>query len=120
MAFLAFFGALVEGALGGVSFLGLYLTAGAAGGLLHVLVNPAATDPLVGASGAIFGVLAVAGVIRPRFLGFVVAFVGLNIWHALEGTGGGVSFGAHLGGAFAGVLVAGALRAVGSEALEAA
>lgn len=120
MAFLAVCGALVEGALGGPLLLALYLTAGAAGGLMHVLVNPAATDPLVGASGAIFGILAVAGALRPRLLGFVVAFVGLNVWHAFVGAEGSVSFGAHIGGFCAGFLVVVLLRAAGSEALETA
>jgi membrane associated rhomboid family serine protease len=120
MAFLALFGAIVEGALGGLPFLGLYLLAGALGGLMHVLVSPAATEPLVGASGAIFGVMAVAGALRPRLLGFVAAFVGINIFHAIAGGGGNVSFGCHIGGFVAGVLVVALMRAAGSEALEAA
>jgi membrane associated rhomboid family serine protease len=120
MAFLALFGAIVEGALGGLPFLGLYLVAGALGGLMHVLVSPAATEPLVGASGAIFGILAVAGALRPRLLGFVAAFVGINIFHAIAGGGGNVSFGCHIGGFVAGVLVVALMRAAGSEALEAA
>jgi len=120
MAFLALFGAIVEGALGGSPFLGLYLVAGALGGLMHVLVSPTATEPLVGASGAIFGILAVAGALRPRLLGFVAVFVGINIFHAVAGGGGNVSFGAHLGGFVAGVLVVAIMRAAGSEALEAA
>jgi membrane associated rhomboid family serine protease len=120
MAFLAIFGVVVERALGSLSFLGLYLLAGAAGGLMHVLVAPGSTDPLVGASGAIFGVLAVAGVLRPRLMGFVAAFVGLNVWHAFVGGDGNVSFGCHIGGFVAGFLVVALLRAVDSEALEAA
>ena len=119
MAFLAVFGILVEGALGSFTFLGLYLFAGVAGGFAHVMVSPAAIDPLVGASGAIFGVLAVAAVLRPRLLGFVFAFVGIQIWHAFFGGGGNVSFACHIGGFFAGFLVALVLRAVDSEALEA-
>lgn len=120
MAFLAVFGAIVEGALGGPLLLAVYLTAGAFGGLMHVLVDPSSIDPLVGASGAIFGVLAVAGALRPRLLGFVVAFVGLNIWNAFTGGASTVSFGCHLGGFFAGFFVVLVLRVSGSEALEAA
>jgi len=120
MAFLAVFGALVEGAIGGLPFLGLYLTAGVAGGFLHILVSPEATEPLVGASGAIFGVLAVAGALRPRLLGFVAAFVGINIFHAFAGGAGNVSFGCHIGGFVAGVLNVMIMRAAGNEALEAA
>jgi membrane associated rhomboid family serine protease len=120
MAFLAVFGALVERALGGPLFLALYGLAGAAGGLLHVLVDSTSTMPLVGASGAVFGVLAVAAALRPRLLGFAVAVAGVEIWHALAGGGGNVSFGCHLGGFAAGALVALTLRAVGSNAMETA
>jgi len=119
MAFLAVFGAVVEGALGGLGLLVLYGLAGVAGGLLHILVNPGSTAPLVGASGAVFGVMAVAAALRPRLLGFALAFGGLEVWHALVGGGGSVSFGCHLGGFAAGVFIAGLLRATGSEALEA-
>jgi membrane associated rhomboid family serine protease len=109
MVFLAVFGAIVEHELGALSFGALYLAAGIAGALMHVLVDPSATVPLVGASGAIFGVLAVGGALRPRLLGFVVSFTALNVWYAFAGTGGGVSFGAHIGGFIIGFLVAAAL-----------
>ena len=120
MLFLAVFGVLVERTLGHFRFLGLYLAAGVLGALMHVVVNPAATDPLVGASGAIFGVLAVVGVLHPRLLGFVAAFAAINVWHAFFGGAGSVSFGAHIGGFCAGFLVVVLLRATNSEALEAA
>jgi membrane associated rhomboid family serine protease len=112
-AMLAVFGALVERAIGGPALLGLYGLAGAAGGLLHVAVAPASTVPLVGASGAVFGLLAVAATLRPRLAVFAVALGGVEVWHALTGGAGAVSFGAHLGGLAAGVAVAAALRAAG-------
>lgn len=120
MAFLAFFGTLVEQRFGHLRFLGLYLTAGAAGGLLHVLVDPSVTIPLVGASGAICGVLAVAGALRPRLLGFVAAFIGINVWNAFVGDSGNVSFGCHIGGFVVGVLVVATMRLSGSEIMETA
>jgi membrane associated rhomboid family serine protease len=120
MAFLALFGALVESALGGPLFLTLYLVAGVTGCLAHVLVTPGSTDPLVGASGAIFGVLAVAGAIYPRLLGFVATFVGINLWYAFFGGAGNISFACHIGGFVTGVFAVALLRATGSEAMEAA
>jgi membrane associated rhomboid family serine protease len=120
MAFLVLFGVIVEKALGHLGFLGVYLLAGAAGGLLHVAVGPSATEPLVGASGAIFGLIAVAAVIRPRLLGFASAFVLLNVFHALFGGGENVSFGCHIGGFTAGFIVVLLLKACDSEVLEAA
>lgn len=120
MAALALFGAVVESDLGHLRFLGLYLAAGVLGGLMHVQIDPSSTSPLVGASGAIFGLLAVAGVLRPRLLGFVVTFAAVEIWHAFTGGDAHVSFGCHIGGLCAGFLVAVLLRVSGHEALEAA
>lgn len=120
MLFLVVFGVLVERSLGSLRLLTIYFAAGAVGGLLHVAVDPSATIPLVGASGSIFGILAVAGALRPRLMGFVVACGAINVWSAFTGSDGGVSFGAHLGGLFAGFVVVALLKASGSEVLEVA
>ena len=116
MASLAVAGPLVERALGHLRFLALYLVAGALGGLLHAAIDP---TTMVGASGAICGVLAVLGALRPRLLGFVVGFMIVNVWYALVGGGEGISFGTHIGGFAVGVLAVALARASGSEALEA-
>jgi membrane associated rhomboid family serine protease len=113
LVFLAVFGAVVEKPLGHVRFAALYFASGVAGALLHVAVDPSATDAMVGCSGCLFGVLAVAGVIFPRLIGFVLAFAGLNVWYAFFGGAGNVSFGAHIGGLAAGALFAGLLRVTG-------
>jgi membrane associated rhomboid family serine protease len=119
LVFLAIFGTVVESALGHVAFVSLYFVAGIAGAFLHVAVDPSASNAMVGCSGCLFGLLAVAGVLRPRLLGFVIAFVAINVWTAFAGGEGDVSFGAHLGGFCAGFLVVALMRAAGSEALEA-
>lgn len=120
LVFLVIFGGIVERALGSLSFASLYVAAGLAGAAFHCLVAPSSTDPLVGASGALFGLLAVAAVIRPRLLAFAVAFAGLNVWYAFMGGAGNVSFGCHIGGFFAGFLVVLFLRAIRSDVLEVA
>jgi membrane associated rhomboid family serine protease len=120
MVFLAFFGAIVERELGSLPFLAVYALSGVAGGLMHVAVNPSAVEPLVGASGAIFGVLAVAGALRPRLLGFVLSFAAIEVYHAFFGAVGSVSFSCHIGGFVAGFIVVVFLRVVGSEAMETA
>lgn len=106
VAVLAVAGSLVEGRIGSLRLLAVYLAAGVLGGLLHVLVDPGAVSPLVGASGAVFGVLAVLGALRPRLIGFAVGFGLVNIYYALTGTAGMVSFGTHLGGLAAGAVFA--------------
>lgn len=57
------FGPAVERALGRVGFLVVYVTSGVAGNLAHALLGP--DVPVVGASGAIFGLLGVLLVMAP-------------------------------------------------------
>jgi membrane associated rhomboid family serine protease len=118
LVFLVIFGSIVERALGSFRFLGLYAAAGLAGAALHCLVASGSSTPLVGASGALYGLLAVAAIVRPRLIGFAVMLTGLNVWYAFVGGAGSVSFGCHIGGFVVGALVAMFLRAVDSEALE--
>lgn len=120
MLCLAIFGSVVERAAGHFAFLGVYLAAGLFGGLAHVMANPGLAIPLVGASGAIFGVLAVAGAVRPRLLGFTVGFAVLALWDTFTNGGGSVSAACHVGGFCAGALVVAAMRITGNESLEAA
>jgi membrane associated rhomboid family serine protease len=103
VVFLAVFGALVEREIGSLRLAALFAVAAAAGGTLHVVVDPTAVEPLVGASGAIFGVMAVAAMPRPWLLAFVVALGAFNSWLGLSGSADGVSFGAHIGGLATGV-----------------
>jgi len=117
LAFLIVFGGVVEGALGSIALLALFAAAGLGGAGVHYLVDPNTTTPLVGASGAIFGLLAVAGVLRPRLLGFVLAFGAVNVWFAFFGGSESASFGCHLGGLFTGAIAVGTVRAVAPEAL---
>lgn len=99
LVFLVVFGGIVERAFGSLRFLAVFITTGLAGAAMHILVDPNSTTPLVGCSGALFGLLALAGVLRPRLLGFVVAFVAVNIWHAFSNPNSeGISFACHLGG----------------------
>ncbi len=66
MLFLWVFGDNVEDATGHVLFLVFYLACGIASGLAEVLVNPGSTAPIVGASGAIAGVLGAYLLLHPR------------------------------------------------------
>lgn len=99
---LAIFGTLVEREIGSSRFAALYGAAGLGGALFHWLT---ATTTLVGASGAIFGVLAAAGMLRSRLVGFVASFVAINVVMLLTSTGGTVAVGCHVGGFVAGFCV---------------
>jgi membrane associated rhomboid family serine protease len=66
MLFLWVFGDNVEDALGHLRFLAFYLICGIAGAFLHGIVAPASEAPLIGASGAIAGVVAAYLMLHPR------------------------------------------------------
>jgi membrane associated rhomboid family serine protease len=133
LAFLAVFGDDVEGKLGGRKFLVLYLLSGLVATLAQVAVAPRSTVPLVGASGAIAGVLGaflvwfpkakLAGVLPLGCLFLPMrsrAFLFIPFWFVLQLAGalmaepgssrGGVAWYAHLAGFAAGPLFARWLR----------
>jgi len=104
---LFFFGPRVEMRIGGSEFIRLYLIAGVTGGLLSWVITPYA--PIVGASGAVFGVqLAFAkfyprdkiyiwGVLPIEARVLVVIMTVVSLYGGLSG-GGNVAHFAHLGG----------------------
>ena len=66
MAFLLVFGRRVENQLQRINFLAFYLTAGITAALAHMLMVPDSSAPLIGASGAISGVLGAFFICNPR------------------------------------------------------
>jgi membrane associated rhomboid family serine protease len=131
MLFLWIFGDNVEDAMGHVRYAVFYLLSGFAAAAAQILIDPHSTIPMVGASGAIAGVLAAYGSLYPRspitllnpipLLWFVFGiflelpawiviaeFFLLNLWNGLSSLGthsGGVAFFAHLGGFVAGLFL---------------
>lgn len=124
--FLWIFGGNVEGRLGAFRFLLFYLLAGGAAAAAQVAVGPFSTVPMVGASGAISGVLGAFLVLFPTAFVWtlvpwivpivpVPAVVFLVLWFVLQaynglgallagsGEAGGVAWWAHAGGFAAGV-----------------
>jgi membrane associated rhomboid family serine protease len=133
LVFLSVFGDDVEGKLGGKKFLALYLLSGVVASLAQVAVAPRSTTPIVGASGAIAGVLGTFLVWFPKAklagvlpLGCLLlpmrsrAFLFIPFWFVLQLAGallaepgsqrGGVAWYAHLAGFAAGPLLARWLR----------
>jgi rhomboid family protein len=129
MWFLWIFGDNVESAFGRFGFLVFYLVCGLAAAGAQIFADPTSTLPMVGASGAISGVMGAYIVLYPRarvstllFLGIfltvlrVPAYLMLGYWFLLQllgafvGTGEGVAFWAHVGGFAAGVAIALATR----------
>lgn len=126
MIFLWVFGDNVEDAMGHVRFLIFYLVCAAAGALCHGLLTMTSQAPLVGASGAISGVVAAYVMLHPRVRVWVLvffrvplplpAFVPLLLWIGQQffmlaiAPDGDVSWGAHVGGILAGAFLILVLR----------
>jgi membrane associated rhomboid family serine protease len=129
MWFLWIFGNNIEDSMGHARFVVFYLLSGVAAALLQVVLSPASTIPMVGASGAISGVMGAYLVLYPRVrvwtlvpLGFFLTTIALPAWtmllywmvlQFLGGLGGlfaqeqtgGVAFWAHIGGFVAGAVL---------------
>lgn len=122
MLFLWVFGNNVEDRLGRARYLLLYVLAGIAATAAHVALQPDSTVPLIGASGAIAGVMGAYLVWFPRvpILSWVAIFLVpvparwlLLYWFGSQffvNPNEGVAWGAHVGGFLFGVAVAIALR----------
>ncbi|MGQ9460526.1 MAG: rhomboid family intramembrane serine protease [Candidatus Bathyarchaeaceae archaeon] len=120
MLFLLIAGDGCERAMGSSRFLVFYLACGVLAGLFHVYMNQASSTPCIGASGAIFGVLAAFAILFPfRWLitlfGLIpvpvpaIVFVFLTILietaYIISGGAPHISHEAHVGGFLAGVLL---------------
>jgi membrane associated rhomboid family serine protease len=124
MWFLWLFGNNVEDSMGRLRFVIFYLVCGVGAALAQVLADPNSIVPMVGASGAISGVMGAYIVLYPRVrvftlvpLGFFITSIALPAWvmlgywmllqvlGGLGGQEGGVAFWAHVGGFVCGVLL---------------
>jgi membrane associated rhomboid family serine protease len=127
MWFLWLFGNNVEDSMGHYRYLAFYVLSGLAAATAQTVVNPNSAIPMVGASGAISGVMGAYIVLYPRVrvhmlivLGFFItrivvpAFLMLGYWFLLQLLGGlpslgdetgGVAFWAHAGGFIAGAIL---------------
>ncbi|NJN50615.1 MAG: rhomboid family intramembrane serine protease [Gammaproteobacteria bacterium] len=125
--FLWIFGDNVEDAMGSARFAAFYVLCGIGAAVAQMLTDTSSIVPMVGASGAIGGVMGAYALLYPRahihtfiFLGFYMTTVAvpavfmLGYWFLLQvlgglpataGEGGGVAFWAHIGGFLAGVVL---------------
>ena len=123
MLFLWIFGDNVEDEMGHMPYLAFYLVVGALSGYAHALSDPTSFIPLVGASGAIAGVMGAYLLFFPNArvdILFIIkifpipAWIMLMLWFGMQFIGGigtvqgtgGVAYWAHAGGFLAGMLLA--------------
>jgi membrane associated rhomboid family serine protease len=139
MLFLWIFGNNIEDLLGRVRFLALYLGSGVAAALAQGLIAPESPIPMIGASGAVAGVLGAYLLTYPHanvhvFVWIVILFwvvtvpawLLLGMWFAMQLFSGlatapgepGVAFWAHVGGFVAGVVLFLVLRPRGVALLQ--
>jgi membrane associated rhomboid family serine protease len=127
MWFFWIFGNNIEDSMGHGRFIVFYILCGLAAALTQVLMNPSSLVPMVGASGAISGIMGAYLILYPRVrvyalvpLVFFMTTVALPAWAMLGywmllqffgvlgsvgREGGGVAFWAHVGGFFAGLIL---------------
>jgi membrane associated rhomboid family serine protease len=121
MLFLWVFGDNVEDAMGHIKFLIFYLACGVFAGLAHTFMLPDSPNPLIGASGAVAGVIAAYLMLHPRVRVWVLAFqfiplrlsaaIVLGVWVVTQFIMimvpeiGPVAWWAHIGGLIAGAVL---------------
>ena len=120
MLFLLIFGDNLENLLGHIRYAAFYLVCGFAAAAAQIFMTPDSLIPMLGASGAISGVLGGYVLLFPQrevraiifnFLTTVPAFVAIGIWIVYQlvlgyftpAGSGGVAYAAHIGGFIAGV-----------------
>lgn len=121
MLFLWVFGDNIEDALGHVKYLLFYLACAAAGAWFHGFVAPASDVPLIGASGAVAGIVAAYLLLHPKVRVWVLALgriplpvpaaIPLALWVAWQvvslvaAQNDGISYATHVGGLLAGAVL---------------
>jgi len=122
MLYLWIFGNNIEDFLGPLKFLIFYTLSGTGAALTHIIFHPNSTKPMVGASGAIAGVLGAYLILYPYarvhtlvFLFFFIRIVPipagiiLSLWFIIQvmnvGLGGGIAWFAHIGGFLTGIVL---------------
>jgi len=134
MLFLWTFGDNIEDAMGRARYFLFYLLCGVAGGLVHAAMFPKSEAPLIGASGAVAGIVAAYLLLHPRiriwvlFLGRIPlritaawalgGWVVLQFVNALFLPDDEVAWWAHIGGILAGVVLIVVLRRPGVPLLD--
>ena len=127
MLFLWIYGDNVEDKMGRLKFLAFYIICGTAASLTHVAIDTHSNIPLIGASGAIAGVMASYLILFPKarirvlliiliFIRFTYfpAYLVIGVWAlfqiiavpaTLASEGGGTAYFAHIGGFIAGIIL---------------
>jgi membrane associated rhomboid family serine protease len=126
MVFLWVFGDNVEDAMGHVRFLFFYMICGIFAGVTHAMISSQSNVPMIGASGAVAGVIAAYLMLHPNVrlwvlvlfrlplrvsAGFALLFwIGLQILNVIVDTQDNTAWWAHIGGLVAGAVLVLSMR----------
>ncbi len=131
MLYLWIFGNNIEDAMGRMRFIAFYVMCGLVAAYAHAYMNSSSPTPMIGASGAVSGVLGAYLLLYPRarvvtliFFGFFVRMIQLpalgvlGFWFLFQflnallvsGSGGGIAWYAHVAGFVAGMLLIGPFK----------
>ena len=122
MLFLWIFGNNIEDHLGKVKFIIFYLVVGVGASLIHVVFNFNSVVPVIGASGAVSGVMGAYLILYPHakvrtlvFIFIIITFMDipaylfLILWFVFQffyaGSGSGIAWMAHVGGFIIGIIL---------------
>ena len=121
MGYLWVFGDNIEDAMGHTRFLAFYLLCGVIAGVTHAVFNPDSFAPLIGASGAVSGVLGAYVILHPRVRILLLAFkwfpvsmpaylllsawLAYQLYAAVANSDSAIAWWAHIGGFVAGMIL---------------
>jgi membrane associated rhomboid family serine protease len=133
MLYLWIFGDNIEDRLGRMQFIVFYISTGVVASLSHIALNPSSTVPMIGASGAVAGIMGAYFVFYPRskvitlvyFVFYlqlirIPAVVFLGLWFLTQllygaTVGGGIAWYAHVGGFAAGAATGLVIKTAGRK-----
>lgn len=118
---LLIFGLAAEEAMGRKNFLLLYIISGLGSAFLHIAIEGVSNIPLLGASGAVFGIMTAYGILFPKNVIFamgipmpalfaVVFFAAIQLFFGVFSTGSSIAYFGHLGGIITGIVFMGLCR----------
>lgn len=136
MAFVWVFADNVEDALGHVRFTAFWLATSAAAALAYVFIDPTSQAPMIGASGAVSGIVGAYLVLHPHVRAWVLvvvpwpipvrlpaawlilAWAAFQVWKVMTDTDGSIAWWAHIGGLLAGAALVVPMRRRGVPLLD--
>ncbi len=126
---LLIFGLAAEEAMGRKNFLLLYVVSGLGSAFLHIAIEGISDVPLLGASGAVFGIMTAYGMLFPKNIIFamgipmpalfaVVFFAAIQLFFGVFSGGSSIAYFGHLGGIITGIVFMGLYKTINKSRMK--